>query len=115
MKAGKVWGETRLLFKNDNFEVHRIEVKSMGYCSKHMHKYKHNMFYVEKGILVIDVWKNDYDLIDETHLHAGEIMDVAPGQYHRFENVGEPVVAYEIYYSEPISGDIVRESVGGIK
>lgn len=115
MKAGKTWGETRLLFRNDNFEVHRIYIKEGGFCSKHLHKHKHNIFYVDKGCLSIDVWKNDYDLIDETFLKDGDIMDVSPGQYHRFEAVNGPVVAYEIYYCEPISGDIVRESVGGVK
>ena len=115
MVNGKAWGTTQLIFKNDNFEVHRICIKDQGYCSKHKHNFKHNIFYVEKGILSVDVWKNDYDLIDETMLHTGQMMDVKPGEYHRFEAVNGQVIAYEIYYSEPISGDIIRETCGGIK
>jgi mannose-6-phosphate isomerase-like protein (cupin superfamily) len=113
MKNGKTWGETKLLFSNDNFEVHRIDIKQDMHCSKHKHVHKHNIFYVERGKLRVKVWKNDYDLVDETTLKAGDIMDVAPGEYHQFETMDERTVAFEIYYSEPISGDIVRETCGG--
>jgi quercetin dioxygenase-like cupin family protein len=115
MKSGKVWGETSLIFKNDNFEVHRISVKQNSYCSKHKHNYKHNMFYVESGTLTVKVWKNDYELIDETKLRQGEMLDVSPGEYHQFYSGYDPVIAYEIYYSQPISNDIVRETCGGKK
>ena len=113
MINGKIWGLTKCLFVNDNFEVHRIEIKKDSKCSKHLHKYKHNIFYVEFGQVTIRVWKNDYDLVDETLLISGDIMDVAPGEYHQFETAGYPATVYEIYYSEPISGDIVRDGVGG--
>ena len=112
MKSGKCWGETRSLFTNENCEVHRIGILEKGYCSKHAHRHKHNIFYVEAGHLKVKVWKNDYDLVDETILGPGDIMDVAPGEYHQFEAL-KNTIAFEIYYSEPISGDIVRESVGG--
>ena len=83
MKSGKAWGLTKSLFSNDNFEVHRIEIKCKGFCSKHLHRYKHNIFFVESGCLKVKVWKNDYNLVDETKLDAGEIMDVSPGEYHQ--------------------------------
>lgn len=111
MKTGKVWGETELIFKNDNFEVHRINIKKNGYCSKHKHCYKHNIFFIERGCLKVTVWKDE--LCDSTTLVDGETTDIAPGEFHRFFAV-EPTIAYEIYYSEPISGDIIREDVGGI-
>lgn len=112
MISGKCWGSTRCLFQNDNFEVHRIVIKKGGYCSKHYHKYKHNIFYVESGRLEVEVWKNEYNLIDKTELGNNDITDVKPGEYHRFKAI-EDTLAFEIYYPEPISGDIVRESVGG--
>ena len=113
MKQGKVWGHTELIFKNENCEVHRIEIKPNSHCSKHKHSYKHNIFFVEKGILNIKVWKNDYDLIDTTKLSSGDRMDVAPNEFHQFETKDDYTIAFEIYYSEPISGDIVRENCGG--
>ena len=115
MKNGKIWGLTNLLVKNDNFEVHRIEINPYSYCSVHKHQYKHNIFYVESGMIEIKVWKNDYDLCDKTVLKQGEMIDVKPGEFHQFESYEYDAIVYEIYYSEPISGDIVRKSCGGIK
>ena len=74
MIAGKVWGQTELLEANNSLEFHRIEMNAGGTCSKHMHKYKWNGFFVEEGIMKVRVWQNDYDLIDETI--------IGPGQYH---------------------------------
>ena len=67
-KQGKVWGSTQPLFNKNNVEIHRIKTNKGGYCSKHKHEHKYNCFYVERGLLKITVWKNDYDLVDETML-----------------------------------------------
>ena len=32
-------------------EFHRIEMEATGVCSKHLHEYKWNGFYVESGIM----------------------------------------------------------------
>jgi len=112
MIQGKVWGSTTLLFKNDNFELHRITIYAGYKCSKHKHEYKYNMFYVEQGHLKIHVWKNDYKLCDTTEIVTGEITNVSPNEYHQFESVKD-TIAYEIYYSKPISNDIIRETCGG--
>jgi len=112
-KSGKAWGETRALFQRNNVELHRIEVRGGGYCSKHRHAHKWNAFYVEKGRLRVTVWKNDYALVDETVLEAGEYMEVAPREYHQFDAL-EDTVAYELYWVELQASDIERESVGGV-
>ena len=52
---GKVWGETREIFSNPNFELHRIEVNKGAFCSKHKHIHKINAFYIEKGKLKITI------------------------------------------------------------
>jgi hypothetical protein len=82
MKAGKIWGSTELLHANGVLEFHRIEYKKGGTCSKHLHKYKWNGFYVESGRMKIRVWQKDYD------------------------------VAFELYWAEFNHDDIQRESVG---
>ena len=46
MKAGKVWGTTELIEANGALEFHRIEMHEGGVCSKHLHRYKWNGFYV---------------------------------------------------------------------
>ena len=114
MKAGKMWGQTELLEANGMLEFHRIEAVAGGVCSKHKHKFKWNGFYVESGKLLIRVWKNGYDLVDETTLTAGQYTKVAPGEYHQFEAV-EDTVAFELYWAEFDHNDIERETVGKLR
>ena len=114
MKEGKAWGVTQTIFQSDSFEVHRIEVKAGGYCSTHKHEYKHNMFFVESGLLEIHVFKNDYELEDITYLSNMELTNVPPGEFHFFK-ANSDVVAYEIYYPQPIGMDIIRKNCGGLE
>jgi len=109
---GKVWGQTQEIFTNPNFELHRIEIKKGGYCSKHKHEHKFNAFYIEKGKLKISIYQTDYDLVDDTIAHTGDLSIVKPGMYHEFEAL-EDTVCYEIYWVELSNSDIERENVGG--
>ena len=109
---GKIWGSSQLLFLKNNVEIHRIDAKKGGYCSKHKHNYKHNLFFIEKGQLKITIWKNDYDLVDETIISDQQMSVVKPKEYHKFEAL-EDTVAYEIYWTELDADDIVREDCGG--
>lgn len=111
MKAGKVWGQTQLLEANGVLEFHRIQAQAGGVCSKHKHRYKWNGFYVESGALLIRVWKNNYDLVDEVVLRNGEYTKVPPGEYHQFEAL-EDTVAFELYWAEFDHNDIERQDVG---
>lgn len=110
-KAGKIWGETQLIEANQSFELHRIEFKRGYSCSEHLHKFKWNGFFVESGKMLIRVWQNDYDLVDETILGPGDYTKVKPGVFHQFEGL-EDGVAFEIYYAEFNHDDIVRRTVG---
>ena len=111
MIAGKVWGTTELVEANGALEFHRIEMKKGGVCSKHLHHYKWNGFYVESGVMLIRTWQRDYDLVDETIVEAGEYHKVKPGLYHQFECI-ESGVAFELYWAEFNHNDIERENVG---
>jgi quercetin dioxygenase-like cupin family protein len=111
MKQGKIWGETKELFNKNNVSIHRIKVKKGSCCSKHYHDHKHNIFFVESGKLMIQEWKNEYDLIDTTILSAGEMCAVPPKNYHKFIGIENSVV-YEIYFVELDGEDIIREDVG---
>lgn len=112
IKQGKVWGNTVGIFNRNNVEIHRIEAKKGGFCSKHKHNHKYNMFYVESGVLEITIWKNDYSLVDTTVIKAGEATTAAPKEYHRFKAL-EDAVVYEIYWTELSPSDIERENTGG--
>ena len=111
---GKVWGTTSTLFSKNNVEVHRITCDKGGYCSKHKHVSKYNMFFVERGKLEVDIWKNDYKLVDTTFLKASESCVVVPGEYHLFRCHEDDTVVYEIYWVEIDTRDIIRDNVGGI-
>jgi len=111
---GKVWGATTPIIVTALVEVHHVHAKPGGFCSRHSHTRKWNAFAVITGQLKIKVWKNDYDLIDETVLSPGDVTTVKPGEFHQFEVVGdEPCAFFEIYYLEGLGPDINRESCGG--
>ena len=111
MKAGKIWGQTELIHANRVLEFHRIKFKKDVACSVHRHKFKWNGFFVESGKMMVKVWLNDYDLVDETILNAGDFMRVKPGVYHQFIGL-EDGVAFELYWAEFDHNDIKRKSVG---
>lgn len=114
MIVGKAWGSTELMLKTPLIEVHRLTIKPNARCSQHAHSFKWNAFVVMSGSLKIEVTKNDYDLVDVTELEAGDFTTVRPGEYHRFVSGDEPVMAFEIYYPETLSEDIIRKDCGGI-
>lgn len=111
-KQGKIWGSTELVALVPGVvELHRLEAVEGGVCSKHAHQSKTNGFYVESGKLLIREWQQRYDLVDETILEAGDYCTVPPGVQHQFEAL-EDTVAFELYYAELISDDIIRETIG---
>ena len=111
MIQGKVWGTTRPIETNNFFEAHRLEIKKNYRCSKHVHKYKWNGFYVEKGVLDIHIWKNDYSLVDITTLRAGDYTVVPPNEYHMFV-CKKDCICFELYWPHFCANDIDRKSVG---
>ena len=115
-KQGKIWGATQELFNKNNVSIHRIEIKEGGFCSLHKHEHKTNIFFVEKGKLKVVIYRKDAnsDIIDDTILEDGDMTLVEPGLLHRFEAL-EDTIAYEIYYVELNTNDIVRHNVGGKK
>ena len=114
MLQGKVWGQTELLFNKNNVEIHRIEGRLGGFCSKHTHDNKWNMFFVEAGQLRIKTWM-EYGLVDETVLNAGQMCSVPPKHPHMFVVEQPDTVAYEVYWVELRGDDIVRQGVGGVQ
>lgn len=92
-------------------EFHRIKMVRGGTCSKHKHEYKWNGFYVQEGRLLIKVWQDKYDLVDETTLGPGQYTKVPPGLFHQFHCLDDGI-AYELYWTELRQDDIVRETCG---
>jgi len=112
MITGKVWGETYNIFERNGVRCMGLRIKAGGYCSKHRHKHQWNHFSVIEGDLKVRVWKNDYDLVDETWLVSGDSVEVRPGEYHQFIALTD-VLAIESYWGECDPADIERDSCGG--
>ena len=113
-KSGKHWGETSPVFNKNNVEVHRFKGRLGGYCSRHKHAHKRNMFVVERGELRVLAWKDLSGEPDSTVLSSGDTCVVDPGIFHKFEVLRDETVVYEIYWTELDSDDIERSDVGGI-
>ena len=112
---GKVWGTTTPLFCKNNVELHYVEIKKGGYCSKHLHKSKYNRFFVMKGLLQVTIWKNygSETLEDISIIKEGQECTVSPGDFHKFVAL-EDTIALEIYWVELSESDIKREDHGGM-
>lgn len=109
-REGKIWGNTTCLFNKCNVSMHRLEVIANHCCSKHKHLYKYNMFFVESGMIDIKVWQEN-GIVDVTTLSAGQSCVVPPNKYHKFI-VRENGVVFEMYWTELIEPDIIREDSG---
>lgn len=79
----KIWGSTCEISVTPFGELHHIFVKPSSYCSEHEHRFKSNLFYCLKGVMVVKVWKKD-GLVDETILKPGDHTSVEPGEIHQF-------------------------------
>ena len=116
MKQSKIWGTTTKLFEHNDTSTHMIEVDAGGYCSKHLHEYRYNEFFVQHGMMEVIVWREDSGLKDITILSDGEKTIVPPCVYHQFRCM-TPTVAMEFYWTEggnPCEdNDIHRETCGG--
>ena len=93
--------------------MHRLRIKPEHRCSLHVHKFKWNAFYVLAGKLFIDSLLEDFSSVLTAVLVAHEFSTVAPGTHHQFRTGDEETIALEMYYTEPLSEDIIRRNVGG--
>lgn len=113
MIAGKIWGTTRVIISTPLFEMHQLFVNPESWCSWHHHNRKSNAFLVTHGLLLVEVKKPGYRMPDVTMLLQGDVIEVRPGEEHRFSTGCEGATLFEFYYLTPIGEDIVRSSKGG--
>ena len=86
----KCWGWTREVpeappfFRNDpRLSTWQLFVTAGGFCSVHTHR-KTNEFYVESGVVLVQLWINPEDPPGGSVLEPGFGMRVSPGTPHRF-------------------------------
>lgn len=113
MKQGKVWGETTLIFSSGHVSVHFLEIKKGGFCSRHRHSRKTNLFHIISGQLEICQWETPRSEPDITMLLSGESLFIPITLWHRFRAL-EDTHCIEICEAMSIDEDIERESAGGV-
>jgi mannose-6-phosphate isomerase-like protein (cupin superfamily) len=115
LRQGKNWGYTTAFFETSTASAHHLSIRKGGYCSKHRHDHKFNLFYVLSGLLELTIWREN-DVLDITVIEPGQVSGVPPGFWHRFKAL-EPTEAVEVYEVLLIEPDIEREpgSQGGIE
>ena len=111
MKQGKVWGTTEEIFNNGIVSVHRLKIEKDGYCSKHRHQFKSNIFHVISGNLKIEIWRDSIEH-DDTVVVTGETCEIEPLVFHRFKALTD-VECLEIYETRLRGEDVERETSGG--
>jgi mannose-6-phosphate isomerase-like protein (cupin superfamily) len=109
----KIWGFTQPLIITPMFELHRLTIKPWHRCSLHKHQFKHNAFYVISGVLYVDTLLGDFNEPKPTRIDTGNTFTVAPALHHQFRTGPSPCIALEMYYTEPLSEDIIRRNEGG--
>jgi quercetin dioxygenase-like cupin family protein len=108
--SGKVWGTTQRVFETSNVSVEVVKIAAGGYCSRHRHLRRDNLFHVLEGHLRVKTRKDGLE--DEIVLRPGESTLVKAGDVHWFEALTD-VVALEVYHARVEADDIVRETQGG--
>ena len=86
-------------------------MKKNGVCSKHLHKYKWNGFYVESGKMRVKVWQKDYDLVDETILEKGMYTKV--NQDYIISSSVLKMVLHMNYIGQSLLTTILKENLWG--
>lgn len=115
MREKKVWGWTECILNTGVVQVHRITGIKGGYCSRHYHTSKHNLFFLISGRMQVETWEDG--VIRVFDMHPGDICSVAPPVLHRFR-ASEDMVAVEIYFTqdgEVNPEDIMRMDQGGLE
>lgn len=115
----KIWGTSKVIYRDDRSEIVEITVKAGGFCSRHYHKNKDNLFLVTSGALRVDQFgfRGQSKWLYACGGGSGPLL-VPAGVTHQF-TAETDVVAWEVYRA--IGGrvidpaDIVRLSEGGIR
>lgn len=118
MKEKKVWGEVQHLFHCDEAALSSLKVNKGYRCSRHFHKERANLFFVQSGIVAIETWTGVHCTGESQliMLNPGQTHVVNSGVWHRFRVVRSGSMI-ELYW--PDNGgkvkqkDIVRFDEGG--
>jgi mannose-6-phosphate isomerase-like protein (cupin superfamily) len=111
----KAWGTKEILNISDSGQLDFLIIQKGGYCSKHRHFQKYNLFYVITGTLKVTLFLKDgereYIIGDDCPKRK---LIVRPGTYHQFKALDE-VECIEQSFVQYSVEDIQRIGEGGIE
>jgi len=116
MYEKKSWGSKQRIFEGSNILFDRLDIVKGGFCSEHKHWVQFNKFYIESGLLKIDIHTKSEiytHLLDDTNNRS---IIVPPGLIHKFIALKE-TICYEIVFIKFKYNDITRifpNNIGGI-
>lgn len=114
----KCWGEATHIFTDHHCAVSYLKVIEGSRCSKHVHRWRANQFFVTYGKIVVEEFDCQLNFIRATFLTSGQAYTVPSRVPHRFRVI-ESGEVIEIYWSDIIGGsvrldDIERFDEGGV-
>lgn len=114
----KLWGVTRLVFKDDTHEVWHASPRAGGFSSRHRHLTMPNKFYVVSGTLHVEVYSekpgHGIDPLHVVTIAAGQEWTAPAGEWHRFIAQTD-VELVEVYWTHITQdGYIERTDMGGV-
>lgn len=111
----KCWGDTRRIGLGSSWDVHYLNLIAGGYCSRHRHLHKANLFYVATGRIAVEFFNPDESVPYKTvEVGPEQTLSVPALVWHRFR-VLESGIAVEIYWPGSWNpDDIDRAEQGGM-
>lgn len=105
----KLWGYEVWLVNNEKYCAKILRVKPGFQCSLHMHPIKKESFYVQDGVVDLQIGElNDSGLMDlkQLRLNIGDSHTIEPGTFHRFwSDDGAEILEISTTHSDD---DVVR-------
>jgi mannose-6-phosphate isomerase-like protein (cupin superfamily) len=83
-KTKKVWGEEHEIVNCDLYCGKELVLKKQFRCSIHKHFVKDETFFLLKGLIFLEIKRDEDSQIEEFLLIPGDVFRLNPGVYHRF-------------------------------
>lgn len=85
----KVWGEEHWIANTPLYCGKKLLLKKAFRCSIHYHKLKHETFYVQSGLILMEVGDNCF------LMKPGDSVEIKQGIYHRFTGCADQNEIFE--------------------
>lgn len=91
----KVWGWEHWIVNGDKYCGKRLRLRVGWQCSLHYHKIKEETFYVESGLVRMELAVADHlwgEGCEHCILEPGQATHILPGRLHRFAGLADSVI-----------------------